>query len=95
LHLRRQFKELYYFKGKNECDFVAMERGNVKQLVQVCFHVDDMNLKREFDGLKEAMDCFGVKTGIIVTFNQQERFEENGCTVRLVPAHRYLLEYFP
>ena len=90
MHLRRQFKELYYFKEKNECDFVAMERGNVKQLVQVCYHVDDMNFEREYDGLKNAMDFFGVKTGVIVTFNQQDRFEKDGCVVQLIPAHRYL-----
>jgi predicted AAA+ superfamily ATPase len=92
LHLRRQFKELYYFKEKNECDFVAMEHGNVKQLVQVCYFVDNMNFKREYEGLKEAMNYFGVKTGVIVTFNQQDRFEENGLTIQLIPAHRYLSE---
>ena len=92
LHLRRQYKELYYFQEKKECDFVAMERGNVRQLVQVCYHVDDMNFKREYEGLKEAMNYFNVKTGTIVTFNQQERFEENGSVVQLVPAHLYLSE---
>ena len=92
MHLRRQFKELYYFKEKNECDFVAMERGNVKQLVQVCYRIDDMNFEREYDGLKNAMDFFGVKTGVIVTFNQQDRFEKDGCIVQLIPAHRYLSE---
>ncbi len=90
IHLRRQFKELYYFKEKNECDFVAMERGNIKQLVQVCYHVDDMNLKREYDGLIEAMKYFDVKSGTIVTFNQKDHFEKDGYTVQLLPAHLYL-----
>lgn len=93
IHLRRQFKELYYFQKKNECDFVVMDRGKIQQLVQVCYHVDDMNFKREYDGLKEAMIYFGLKSGIIVTFDQQDLFEEDGCSIRLVPAHEYFSKF--
>jgi predicted AAA+ superfamily ATPase len=30
LHLRRIYKEIYYFKGKNECDFVVCRNGKVQ-----------------------------------------------------------------
>ena len=58
IHLRTKYKELFYFKDKGECDFVAMERGNVKQLVQVSHLVDDMNFEREYGGLLRAMKFF-------------------------------------
>jgi predicted AAA+ superfamily ATPase len=92
IYLRSKYKELFYFKDKGECDFVAMERGNVRQLVQVCHLVDDMNFEREYGGLLSAMKFFNLKSGVIVTFNQQDTFEKDGYTVRLVPAYKFLSE---
>lgn len=92
LHLRRSYKELYYFRQKGECDFVALNRGKVERVLQVCLHVDDTNLDCEYNGLVEAMIAFNLTEGVIVTFDQKDRFEKDGMTVRLVPAYEYLSE---
>lgn len=91
LHLRRKTKELYYYKDKWECDFVVMKNGQLLELVQVCYKIDDMNFNREYNGLLEAMQYFKAKNGTIVTFDQTDQFTKDGCNVMVVPAHEYFL----
>ena len=90
LFLRQNYKQLYYFKDKCECDFVAMHQGQVKELVQVCYNINDTNFDREYNGLSYAMDFFNQTEGIIVSFNQRDLFEKNGKRVRIIPAHEYI-----
>lgn len=90
LHLRRKYSEIYYYKDKGECDFVAQCHGKIEKLIQVCYQIDDFNFQREYSGLVEAMKFFQMKEGVIVTFNQKDVFEKDGFIVRLIPAHEYL-----
>jgi len=90
LHLRRKYSEIYYYKDKGECDFVAQGHGKIEKLIQVCYQIDDFNFQREYSGLVEAMKFFQMKEGVIVTFNQKDVFEKDGFIVRLIPAHEYL-----
>lgn len=90
LHLRRKFRDLYYFKEKGECDFVAIVNGKADELIQVCYKIDDMNFQREYAGLIEAMKFFQKQAGAIVTLNQKDLFEKDGLIVKLIPAHEYL-----
>jgi len=91
LHLRRKHKEIYYFKKNGECDFVVMNKGKADQCIQVCYRVDDLNMKRELGGLKSTMEYFGMKEGIVVTFNQYDLFEYEGVTIKLIPAVNYMV----
>lgn len=92
LHLRRSFKEIYYFSEKSECDFVISERGTVRQVVQVCYDLNHDNMDRELKGLFEAIAHFGLKQGTLVTFNQADEFERDGMKALVVPAHQYLAD---
>jgi predicted AAA+ superfamily ATPase len=92
-HLRRQGKELSYFKGKKECDFVVRSNNQSIELIQVCFDLNIDNKDREINGLVEAMDFFELKEGIIVTFDQQDDFQENDKVIKVIPAHVYLANY--
>ena len=91
LHLRRKHKEIFYFKKNGECDFVVMNKGKADRCVQVCYRLDDLNMKRELEGLKSAMDYFGMKEGVIVTHNQSDLFEYEGITIKLVQAMKFLV----
>ena len=90
LHLRRKYTELYYFDDKGECDFVAMVRGTVVELVQVCFELTPDNLKRELNGLLKAMRFFNQHKAIIVTFANSDFIKEDGYEVVVIPAYKYL-----
>lgn len=90
LHLRRKHKQIFYYRDRGECDFITMEKGAVKEAIQVCLTVNDENFDREYNGLLEAMQNLGLKKGIIVTLNQRDRFEKDDMVIRMIPAHEYL-----
>ncbi|MEI6751598.1 MAG: ATP-binding protein [Paludibacter sp.] len=90
IHLRKTYRELYFFDEKGECDFVAMKNGTVDALVQVCFELTPDNLQREMNGLQKAMKYFNVKKGTIVTFKNSDLFRENGYDIEVVPAYQFL-----
>jgi len=55
--LRRK-KELYYWEGKTEVDFVLREGHKVLELVNVCYSLGGKSLKREIKSLEEGMSEF-------------------------------------
>ncbi|GAB6010434.1 ATP-binding protein [Dysgonomonas reticulitermitis] len=90
LHLRRKYKQIFYYKDRGECDFVAMEKSTIKEAIQVCLTINDENFDREYNGLLEAMQNLGLKKGIIVTLNQSDRFEKDDMVINMIPIHEYL-----
>jgi predicted AAA+ superfamily ATPase len=90
LSLRQKFNTLYYFREKGECDFVIKEKNTVTRVVQACYELNTDNLKRELNGLKEAMDYFDLKEGTIVTMNQTDTFDEGDKQIRVVSANEWL-----
>jgi len=92
LHLRRKYKDIFYFQNEGECDFVVLEKNKVSSAIQVCLKITDENFKREYNGLKEAMSTFNLAYGQIITLNQTDKFVENGMTIELVPANIFLNE---
>jgi predicted AAA+ superfamily ATPase len=91
--LRRKNQELYYFKGKKECNFVVRSNNQSIELIQVCYELNIDNKDREINGLLEAMEFFELKEGMIVTFDQQDEFQLNDKVVKVVPAHLFLFQY--
>lgn len=92
LHLRRRYKQIFYYKDKGECDFIAMEKGAVKEAIQVCLTVNDENMDREYRGLLVAMLHLGLKEGSIITLNQSDIFEKGEMIIRMIPACEFLGE---
>ncbi len=88
LHLRRKYKEIYYFKGKQECDFLVRDRGKLILAIQVCYKVTEDNKERELKGLKEAMETLKINNGMIITFNQEDKLDN----IKLMPAWRWMTE---
>lgn len=91
LHLRRKYQEIYYFSEKKECDFVAIQQGKPMEILQVCYDIHTDNMKREFDGLVDALKYFEEDKGKIITFNQKDIFEVEGKTIELIPLNEFLM----
>jgi uncharacterized protein len=85
LHLRQQPNKLYYFKEKQECDFVVMTKGKIMQAIQVCAEINSDNDEREINGLTEAMNYFKLKKGTIVTLKQADTLTTKTGQINLVP----------
>lgn len=92
LFLRKKNYELSYFREQAECDFVVFEKGKCKTVMQVCQQLHNENKERETRGLLEAMDFFGLKTGLIITQGQADVLRFDKKTIELKPAHLFLVK---
>ncbi len=91
LHLRRKTKELYYFQEKKECDFVTLDKGKAKEIVQACYELTPTNLERETSGLLAALEHFGKSVGKIITLNQKDSFTKDGKKIEVIPVNEFLM----
>ncbi len=96
LELKRRGKEVYFHAGKKECDFIIRQSGTVVQAVQVASSLDSsVTRQREFDGLLAAMAEYGLKTGLILTEDQegQQRVQLDGrkYAISIKPIWKWLL----
>ena len=91
LHLRRKTKQIYYYKGVGECDFVAVSKQGEKTLIQVCSELNDFNMDRELNGMFEALEFLSETEGKMITFNQKDVFTKDKKTIEVVPLHEFLM----
>ena len=89
--LQRKEKEIYYWKGKNECDFVVKEGTKIIEAIQVCYSLEPETKDREFNGLIEAMEAFKIKDGTIITDNQESTEKVGDKNIQIIPLWKYLL----
>jgi len=90
LELRRSRKEIWYFKGKKECDFICRDANNRFSAIQVSLQLGQQNEGREIEGLVEAMDKLNLSEGSIITFDQEDQITKNEKTIRLIPGWKWL-----
>ena len=91
LHLRKKYRNIFYFFEKKECDFVVTEKGNVTKAIQVCYDLNSDNLNREINGLMEAMEETGLNEGFIVTYDQEDDFEIKNKRIKVLPAWQFVM----
>lgn len=93
IELKRRAKEIYYFKGKRECDFLVKEKSKITEVIQVSSDLQILgNKERETDGLIEAMKMFDLKQGTILTEYQESVVEKDEFLIYIVPIWKWLLE---
>ena len=90
LHLRRHYREIYYFAEHKECDFLIFEKGKPRAAIQVCFDLTPDNLDRELEGLIEAMNTVKLKEGFIITMKQKDLINKEGLKINVIPCHEYM-----
>ncbi|MCL2880856.1 MAG: ATP-binding protein [Treponema sp.] len=86
-NLRLVTDDIYYFTGKDggECDFILHPHERA-QCIQVCRELSAENQDREINGLLEAMDFFGQKRGVILTYNTEDTIRTGGKEISVRPA---------
>lgn len=92
LHLRRRYKNIFYFSAKGECDFIVSDKGNIQTVIHVCYHLNADNLDRELNGMTEALGYFKLDEGLLITHAQRDLFEKDGKKIVVLPAHEYLMD---
>jgi predicted AAA+ superfamily ATPase len=87
-------ENLFYFYSNNkEVDFVITSGGKVKQLIQVCYNIDDFNTKeREISALVKAskeLDCSDLT---VITWDYEGVEKHGGRRIKFLPLWKWLLE---
>lgn len=88
------FLEIYYWKSvaNEEVDFVVKEDTQIKELIQVCWDLQDINTKkREIKALLKAMDEFKLKKGLIITEDFEGKEDYDGKKIKYITLRRWLL----
>ncbi|MBW1922074.1 MAG: ATP-binding protein [Deltaproteobacteria bacterium] len=91
IELFRREMELYYFKDRNECDFIVKKGTRPTHAIQVCWELTRLNEKREIAGLREALESLDLPSGIILTYAQEGKHEISDRRVPVLPVWKWLL----
>ncbi|MBW2098901.1 MAG: hypothetical protein JRG77_08940, partial [Deltaproteobacteria bacterium] len=60
--------------------------GRITDVIQVCSDLSDpLTLSREVKGISKTCKRLGVSQGTIITYDQQNKIEEDGLIIDLVP----------
>lgn len=89
IELQRRQKEVFYFQGKNECDFLLVEGLKVTQAIQVTYQLTSENLEREKKGILEAMEKYKIPRGTIITYDEVYGISIEG--VEIISLSKWLL----
>ncbi len=82
LHLKRMNFEIFYHSNIFECDFVARINDKIVMVIQVTQSIENEQTRiREIIGLTEAMQMYGLTTGIILTEDEEDEIIKNGVTI--------------
>ncbi len=89
--------EIYYYKSSEgkEVDFVVKDGLEVKQLIQVCYDIDDLSTReRELKSLIKASKELKLKSEdlLVITWDYEARDEFKGAIIKFVPLWKWLLE---
>jgi len=88
-------KKIFYWKNRQqeEVDFVVVHGTQVRQLIQVCYNIENIDTKkREIKSLLKAMDSFKLNEGLIITedYDSTELIENKKIVFK--PLWKWLIE---
>ncbi|MFZ2499516.1 ATP-binding protein [Methanosarcina sp.] len=81
LEMLRREKQIFYFQGQRECDFLIKESDSqkVSAAIQVSIYFGSpASREREIMGLMEVMEEYGLEEGLILTMDDEETLEFEG-----------------
>lgn len=93
LELRRRGKQIFYYSGSGECDFIVRQGNQIIEAYQVTVALaDERTRKRELSALEEAMNAFGLKDGYVITLEEVDDFAlADGRQIHVMPYYRWVL----
>lgn len=86
--------EFYYWQDiyKHEVDFVIRTGTKIKQLIQVCYHIDNYDTqKRELDALLTASKELQCNTLLVITEHTDTEEVVHKKRIRYIPLWKWLL----
>ncbi len=91
LELRRRKYDIFYFQGRNECDFIAKKADSFLP-IQVTFELTNDNKERETEGVIEACKRLHVGKGMLLTNDDEVELTKEGVALQVMPVWKWLLQ---
>jgi hypothetical protein len=95
VELKRRYKEIYYYRTKNnlEVDFLIKDKKKAKILIQVTEAIDDKKVKhREIGSLVSAMEELKINNALVLTEDNEEKIKRDNKVVLVKPIYKWLIE---
>ncbi|MFH1645112.1 MAG: DUF4143 domain-containing protein, partial [Candidatus Omnitrophota bacterium] len=95
MELKRRFKEIYYYKTKNnlEVDFLIRKDNKDIMLIQVSDGLYDKKIRdREIDSIITAMEELKVTESFVLTSDSEEKIEINNKQIFVQPIYKWVLQ---
>ncbi len=96
LWLRAQcnnYRNIYYYKGAKECDFVVTHGSDTERIIQVSWDISEKSTyDREIAGLMEASKKLNCENLTIITSDFEQQIDIDGLVVNVVPAWKLMLQ---
>ena len=89
IELKRRNKDVYYWKNKNEVDFIIKNKNNNLSAINVSY--SDDTKEREINGLMEFKKEYDKSEELIIITRDLEK-KENG--IKFIPLWKWLLMFF-
>ncbi len=86
--------DIYYWKNdlQEEVDFVIKDGLKVKQLIQVCYNMDNPNTRlREIKAMLKASSELKCSDLLIITWDYEAEEEHKGKKITFIPLWKWLL----
>lgn len=75
LEYRRRKEDIFYWKNKNEVDFLIRKGNKIDKIINVCWDLNKENEPREIAGLLEAIDEFKKNEAEIITVGYEKEIK--------------------
>jgi hypothetical protein len=94
LQLRRKYKELFYYKQKQEVDFCFYNDRKEIELINVSFSLADHKTKqREIEGLSEAMTALNITSSTLINDHLEESLILGNKSINIIPLWKWLAQF--
>jgi len=92
VELKRRYGNIYYQHNNAECDFIVYDMMREKLAVQVCYELNINNKDREIKGLIAGCKLIEAREGLLLTYDQNDRFIIEGIEIKIIPVCEWLLQ---
>ena len=91
IDLFRKAENMFYYKESRELDFIIVKNSKPDSAIQVCWELNERNIKRELEALIEVKEKFMTRNNFILTFDQDIDIEYKNHSFKTVPVWKWLI----
>ena len=88
-------RDVFYYRTRDgkEVDFVILEKGAVKQAIQVTYELNESNYEREISALIGASKDLKCRDLLLITWDQEELIKKKGKEIKVISLWKWLLSF--